>query len=166
QELPQPFQQLACLARFARHRASPSGRAAPLRNKEDEDRPKAFGIDQAARCSQLCSAAFGFATSQTTELVPGADPTEGLGSADRDDDGRVDAEALEDGEAREAVAGKEWEGDLLRPVLPPAPALDEGQKGLDVPLDQLIFHDLLVAGARPDHVPGHPELTVSRDLGR
>src|SRR2546427_8770959 len=64
------------------------------------------------------------------------------------------------------LAGKEWEGDLLRPVLPPAPALDEGQEGLDVPLDQLTFNDLLVAGARPDHVPEHPELTVSRDLGR
>ena len=70
-----------------------------------------------------------------------------------DADDVQDAKTLDEGETRETIAGKEREGDLLAPVLPPAPALGNGQEGLDVAAHELIAHRFLVTGARSYHVP-------------
>ena len=72
------------------------------------------------------------------------------------DDGQ-DAQPLDQREAGEAVAGKERKGDLLPSVLPVTPAFDQGQEGLDFPLDELGVDRLLVTGARPQHIPGCDE---------
>src|SRR5438094_5651621 len=70
-----------------------------------------------------------------------------------DADDVQDAKALDEREAREAIAGKERESDLLAPVLPPAPALGNRQEGLDFAAYELIAHRLFVTGARSYHVP-------------
>src|SRR4029453_4386910 len=56
-------------------------------------------------------------------------------------------------ESSKAVAGKKRPVDLLFAILPAAPARDRRQEHIDVPLGQLLAHDLLMARARPDGKP-------------
>src|SRR4029077_4736974 len=85
-------------------------------------------------------------------LGPAADPDE-IG----DPDDLQDSGAVDEGETGEAVAGKKWEGDFLAPILPPAPALGDGQERLDLSTHELIAHRLFVTRARPQHVPERRE---------
>ena len=74
-------------------------------------------------------------------------------------------EALGEREAREAVARKQGKGDLLSPVLPATPALVDWQEVLDVTLDELITHHLLVAGSGSQHIPGRHEFRGVKLIG-
>jgi hypothetical protein len=96
---------------------------------------------------------------------------DGLGPAlhaDEVDDAhsREDEEPVDGLEAGEAVAREERKLDPLAAVRPAAPAGPEGQEHLDPgPGQELLAHELLVSGARPDRVPGGARKRLDRRPG-
>jgi hypothetical protein len=64
-----------------------------------------------------------------------------------------DPQALDEREAGEAIAGEERKRHLLATIFPPAPPLDDGQKGLDLATRELVTNRFLVTRAGAYDVP-------------